>query len=51
MRLRGNEKYCLEEIELKELWFIMMILDPYEKNRRKKNQHGNNKIAKKIRNL
>ncbi len=32
MRLRGNEKYCLEEIESKELWSTMMILDPYKKN-------------------
>jgi hypothetical protein len=28
MRLRGNEKYCLEEIESKELWSTMMISDP-----------------------
>jgi hypothetical protein len=32
MRLRGNEKYYLEEIESKELWSTMMILDPYKKN-------------------
>jgi hypothetical protein len=32
MRLKGDEKYCPEEIESKELWSIMMISDPYKKN-------------------
>jgi hypothetical protein len=32
MRLRGSEKYCPEDIESKELWFTMMISDPYKKN-------------------
>jgi hypothetical protein len=29
MKLRGNEEYCPEEIESKELWSTMMILDPF----------------------
>jgi hypothetical protein len=33
MRLKGNEKYCPKEIESKELWSTIMILDPY-KNRK-----------------
>jgi len=36
MKLKGNEKYCLEEIESKELWFTMMILDPFKKIEGKK---------------
>jgi hypothetical protein len=32
MKLKGNEKYCLGEIESKELWSTMMILDSYKKN-------------------
>jgi hypothetical protein len=32
MKLKGNEKYCLEKIESKELWSTMMISYPYKKN-------------------
>jgi len=32
MRLKGNEECCPEEIESKEFWSTMMILDPYKKN-------------------
>jgi len=32
MRMRGNEEYCPKEIESKEFWSTMMILDPYKKN-------------------
>jgi hypothetical protein len=31
MRLRRNEEYCPKEIESKELWSTMMILDSYNK--------------------
>jgi hypothetical protein len=32
MKLRGNEEYYPKEIESKEFWSIVMILDPYKKN-------------------
>jgi hypothetical protein len=32
MRLKGNEECCQKEIESKEFWSTMMILDPYKKN-------------------
>ncbi len=40
MRLRGNEEYCPQEIESKELWSTMIILDPYKK------YWGNKKLKK-----
>jgi hypothetical protein len=43
MRLRRNEKYCLEEIESKEFWSTMMILDPYKKNWKKERKHVSSK--------
>jgi hypothetical protein len=50
MRLRGNEKYCLKEIESKELWSRMMISNPYKKNWGKK-KHVNSKKVEIFRNL
>jgi hypothetical protein len=32
MKLKRNEKCYPEEIESKEFWSTMMILDPYKKN-------------------
>jgi hypothetical protein len=31
MRLRGSEEYYPKEIESKEFWSIMIILNPYKK--------------------
>jgi len=32
MRLKGNEEYCPKEIESKEFWSTMIILNPYKKH-------------------
>jgi len=32
MRLKGNEKYCPKEIELKKVWSTNMISNPYKKS-------------------
>jgi hypothetical protein len=40
MTLKGNEKYCFEEILLKEFWSTPMILDPYEKFEKEKLQEN-----------
>jgi branched-subunit amino acid transport protein AzlD len=31
LRLKGNEKYCYEEIMLEEFWLELLISDPHEK--------------------